>query len=69
MWKFNTFSAAQILREINSGECRSPKCAFLLLSEAQNSDFSAFEQFSNATIKQIQTSESLKLSKLLLISQ
>ena len=51
MWKFNTFSAAQILREINSGECRSPKCAFLLLSEAQHSDFSAFEQFSNATIR------------------
>ena len=39
MWKFQDFSATQILRETNFGKCRSSKHAILTVLEALNFDF------------------------------
>ena len=52
MWKFQNFSAAQILREINFGESRGSKTAVFVILE---SEFFSFGQF--------QPSKSAKNSK------
>ena len=42
VWKFHDFSIAQILREINFGDCRSAKSAILTHLEALNFDLFNF---------------------------
>ena len=39
MWKFQDFSATQILREINVGHFEPPKIAILTISAALNFEF------------------------------
>ena len=41
-WKFQTFSAIQILREINSSDSRSSKTAIFAILDALNFDFLQF---------------------------
>ena len=52
MWKFQTFSTTQILRETNIGDSRS---AIILHLEILNFDFYAFSQFLKVEIYQIVT--------------
>ena len=39
MWKFQDFSAAKILREINFGHFETPKTAILTICAAPNCEF------------------------------
>ena len=59
MWKFQDFSIAQILREINFGDSRNAKSAILPHLEALNFDFYAFLHFLKAEIDQMNQIHSL----------
>ena len=63
MWKFYDFPISQILREINSGDSRSAKCAISTHLEAVNFHFYEFLYFLNAGIDQINKIQCLKNGK------
>ena len=50
VWKFQNFSITQILREINYGDSRGVKSAFLTHSETLNFDFHELLHFLDAEI-------------------
>ena len=50
VWNFHDFTISQILREINSGDYRSAKSAFLIHMKAFNFDFNEFLHFLKADI-------------------
>ena len=62
MWKFQYFSATQILREIKFEDSISAKSAILAHFEALNFDFYYFLQFWKAEIKQYQSLNPLKIA-------
>ena len=53
VWKIANFSAIQILREINFGDCTSAKSAISTHSEALDFDIYGFLDFLKAEICQI----------------
>ena len=63
MWKFDKFSIAHILREINFWNSKSAKLAILTHLEALNFDFQEFLHFLKAVIYQIDKIQSPKNGK------
>ena len=63
-WKFQYFSVASILREINFRDCRCSKTDILKISRALNFYFNVFLQFMRAKIYQKFKSRDSKTAKM-----
>ena len=64
MWKVQSFSTPQILREINFWDFRSAKSATLTHLDALNSDFYEFFHYLKGEIYQINKIQSPKNAKI-----